>query len=201
MPIDSVVIEDPQKEGKAFLNNFAYDLNNDNAVLAYQYKDKFEVYKILSNNKLDLICSVQGNELVNENEIMYFSDATIVGNRIYLLSQRHVDLAQEKGYSSVEVYDLAGKALKNYKLNFIASQMRIDKSNETIYLLSATDGMLEKLGFHNLLHFNIFLSRIAILPCQPVIYLITKLLGVWQFFILRDYLLYIAMKSAIFGRF
>ena len=110
MPIDSVVIEDPQKEGKAFLNNFAYDLNNDNAVLAYQYKDKFEVYKILSNNKLDLICSVQGNELVNENEIMYFSDATIVGNRIYLLSQRHVDLAQEKGYSSVEVYDLAGKA-------------------------------------------------------------------------------------------
>lgn len=37
MPIDSVVIEDPQKEGKAFLNNFAYDLNNDNAVLAYQY--------------------------------------------------------------------------------------------------------------------------------------------------------------------
>lgn len=145
MPIDSVVIEDSQKEGKAFLNNFAYDLNNDNAVLAYQYKDKFEVYKILSNNKLDLICSVQGNELVNENEIMYFSDATIVGNRIYLLSQRHVDLAQEKGYSSVEVYDLAGKALKNYKLNFIASQMRIDKSNETIYLLSATDGMLEKI--------------------------------------------------------
>lgn len=113
--------------------------------MAYQYKDKFEVYKILSNNKLDLICSVQGNELVNENEIMYFSDATIVGNRIYLLSQRHVDLAQEKGYSSVEVYDLAGKALKNYKLNFIASQMRIDKSNETIYLLSATDGMLEKI--------------------------------------------------------
>jgi hypothetical protein len=38
-----------------------------------------------------------------------------------------------------------GKALKNYKLNFIASQMRIDKSNETIYLLSATDGMLEKI--------------------------------------------------------
>lgn len=145
MPIDSVVIEDPQKEGKAFLNNFAYDLNNDNAVLAYQYKDKFEVYKILSNNNLDLICSVQGNELVNENEIMYFSDATIVGNKIYLLSQRHVDLAKEKGYSSVEVYDLTGKALKNYKLNFIASQMRIDKSNETIYLLSATDGMLEKI--------------------------------------------------------
>ena len=65
--------------------------------------------------------------------------------QIYLLSQRHVDLAKEKGYSSVEVYDLAGKALKNYKLNFIASQMRIDKSNETIYLLSATDGMLEKI--------------------------------------------------------
>ena len=63
----------------------------------------------------------------------------------YLLSQRHVDLAKEKGYSSVEVYDLTGKALKNYKLNFIASQMRIDKSNETIYLLSATDGMLEKI--------------------------------------------------------
>ena len=70
--------------------------------------------------------------------------------------------------------------------------------------LPATGRILKKISFPYLLYYMFFgflRQRIAILPYQPVIYLITKLLGVWQFFIFRDYLPYIAMKSAIFGRF
>jgi len=143
-PVDSVVKEDAKKEGKAFLNSFSYDLYERNVVLAYQYLDQFEIYQITSKNKLELVCTVQGEGKVDENKNMYFSDVAIAGDKIYLLSQRNVNIAKEDGYSSIEVYDLEGKALRNYKLNFIAAQMRLDAASKTLYLLSAMDGAVEK---------------------------------------------------------
>ena len=73
------------------------------------------------------------------------------------------------------------------------------KIQRTIYLINFQQLRLHVPDFIRTV--VIFLSRIVILPYQPVISLITKLLGVWQFFIFRGHLPYIAMKSAIFGRF
>lgn len=140
--LDIVEFEDKQHKGNSYLEAFVYDLNSEYVVLAQNLRDCFEVYSLTSDSHLQHICEVKGNGQTDESKYFYYSSVAIDGDRIYLLSQRHVDVGSQSGYSSIEVYDLEGKALRNIRLDFIASQMVLNVKEHTLLLLSALDGSL-----------------------------------------------------------
>lgn len=141
-PLDSVEFEDDTHKGCSYLHSFVYDNNDKTVVLAHTLKDSFEIYSISPDSHLQQICEVKGDGLADEKKNAYYYSAVIDENKIYLLSQRHVDIKSQSGYSSIEVYGLDGKALRNIRLDFIASQMRMNPENHTLLLLSETDGSI-----------------------------------------------------------
>ena len=143
-PIDSVVFEDAEKKGLAYLEEFVYDMDENIVVIAHSIQDRFEIYNLSSKQKFIPSVIVKGQGKTDENEFAYYSSAAIYQGKIYLLSQRHVSLSKMNGYSSIEVYDFKGKVIKNIALNFIASQMVYNPLDSSMLLLSATDGSLVK---------------------------------------------------------
>ena len=144
-PIDSIFFEDKTHKGLSYLDEFRYGVDDDVVVIGHALKDIFSIYRLTSNNKLTAICDVIGKGKVDENKYFYYSSVVIRNHKIYLLSQRHVDVAEERGASYIEVYDFAGKALKNYKLSFIASQMIKNSYNNNLLLLAA-DGTIQSVN-------------------------------------------------------
>ena len=143
-PIDSIAFEDNKKKGLAYLEGFVYDMDENVVVIAHCIQDRFEICNLSSKQKLIPSVIVKGSGETDENEYTYYSSAVVYQGKIYLLSQRHVSLSKMNGYSSVEVYDFKGKAIKNIALNFIASQMVYNPLDSSMLLLSATDGSLVK---------------------------------------------------------
>lgn len=144
-PIDSVCFEDKTKKGEAYLDEFVYGVNENMLVLAHTLKDKFSVFKLTSDNKLIDVSEVYGKGKTDENEKFYYSSVVFYNHKIYLLSQRYVNIKQETGNSHVEVYDSLGHALENYKLNFMASQMVLNSTTKSLLFL-ATDGTIRSIS-------------------------------------------------------
>lgn len=137
-----VEFEDKQNKGNSYLDAFVYDINDEFVVLAQNLKDCFEVYRLSPDSRLRQVCEVKGDGLTDEDKYIYYSSVVINGDNVYLLSQRHVDISNQSGYSSIEVYGLDGKALRNIRLDFIASHMVMNAADHTLYLLSALEGSL-----------------------------------------------------------
>lgn len=140
--LDSVVFEDSQRQGNSYLDAFVYAIHGETVVLAQNLKDCFEVYQLSSDSRLRHICEVRGVGQTDEDRFVYYSSVALDDSHIYMLSQRHVDVGNQSGYSSIEVYDMDGKALRNIHLDFIASQMVLNPATHSLLLLSALDGNL-----------------------------------------------------------
>ncbi|MCC8072189.1 MAG: TolB-like 6-bladed beta-propeller domain-containing protein [Bacteroidales bacterium] len=77
---------------------------------------------------------------------LYYSAITIGDDKLFLLSQRKVDMKSRtvkgelpKGFSEIEVYTLAGNPIMCIELDFLATELLLDKKRDMLYTYSLND--------------------------------------------------------------
>ena len=140
---DSLLFDDPQKEGKAIINDFAYRFHNNKFVLLHYQLDKLMIADINLENRLENKILFEGDTPTSEESILY-SDLACTDNFIYLLSQKKVNIEEQSGLSTIEVYNYEGRPVCIIELDMIASSFLIDIRNNRMLFLSPLD---EKIHF------------------------------------------------------
>lgn len=140
---DSLLFDDPQKEGKAIINDFAYRFHNNKFVLLHYQLDKLMIADINLENRLENKIVFEGDTPTSDESILY-SDLACTDNFIYLLSQKKVNIEEQSGLSTIEVYNYEGRPVCLIELDMIASSFLIDIRNNRMLFLSPLD---EKIHF------------------------------------------------------
>lgn len=127
---DSIVFEDPTHQGMSSKDDFVYDIRDGKLVLGKVSKDYIKICNISDNGKLELLCNINGT---TKDKTTYYTSVAIANDKVCMLSQRNY----EKGYSSIEVYDFDGNAVKNINLGFKASKIIFNPSDNSLIILES----------------------------------------------------------------
>lgn len=137
---DSLVFDDPTKQGMSYKEDFAYDVRQGKLVLGQICKDNIKIFNISDEGKLEPSCTIKGN---TKDNTTYYTSVAIGEDCFYVLSQRHKK--DGKGVTSLEIYNFDGEPIKNINLGFPAKSMALNTKSNTIILLDRNNGTLKVL--------------------------------------------------------
>lgn len=138
--LDSLYVPNYTAREESLNDSFVWDIDSTTGdfVLAFIDHNRLITGKISSAG----INDVRAFEGTSAEGKMYYTDARIVNGKIYVLSQKDVDIESVSGNSAVEIYSLNGNPLKRINLPSIAQFMCVGTDGTHIILSSATSDIL-----------------------------------------------------------